>query len=91
MMKIVTHPASLILWAVFILTSCTGPDDSALREAFLDPPKMYRMNQNMHTIPLDESAEDSVLQWYLDNGDWVERVMDGSYRGERLGQSGDGI
>jgi hypothetical protein len=68
MMKIVTHPASLLLWAVFILTSCTGPDDSALREAFLDPPKMYRMNQNMHTIPLDESAEDSVLQWYLDNG-----------------------
>ena len=67
-MKIVTHPAILLLWAVFILTSCTGPDDSALREAFLDPPKMYRMNQNMHTIPLDESAEDSVLQWYLDNG-----------------------
>ncbi len=38
-----------------------------------------------------DSGMRRTVQWYLDNGDWVERVMDGSYRGERLGQSGDGI
>ncbi len=26
-----------------------------------------------------------TVQWYLDNSDWVQRVQDGSYRGERLG------
>ncbi len=26
-----------------------------------------------------------TVQWYLDNDDWVRRVMDGSYRGQRLG------
>ncbi len=26
-----------------------------------------------------------TVQWYLDNREWVQRAMDGSYRGERLG------
>ena len=26
-----------------------------------------------------------TVDWYLDHADWVARVMDGSYRGERLG------
>jgi dTDP-glucose 4,6-dehydratase len=26
-----------------------------------------------------------TIDWYLDNGGWVERVRDGSYQGERLG------
>ncbi len=26
-----------------------------------------------------------TLHWYLDNQDWVQRVMDGRYRGQRLG------
>lgn len=26
-----------------------------------------------------------TVQWYLDNQDWCDRVLDGSYRGERLG------
>ena len=26
-----------------------------------------------------------TANWYLDNREWVQRVMDGSYRGERLG------
>ena len=26
-----------------------------------------------------------TIQWYLDNQNWVERVMSGAYRGERLG------
>jgi dTDP-glucose 4,6-dehydratase len=36
-----------------------------------------------------ESGLRRTLQWYLDHRDWVTRVMDGSYRGERLG-SGEG-
>ena len=27
-----------------------------------------------------------TVDWYLANGDWVRRVLDGSYRMERLGQ-----
>jgi dTDP-glucose 4,6-dehydratase len=27
-----------------------------------------------------------TVQWYLDNKTWCQRVLDGSYRGERLGQ-----
>ncbi|HPB75393.1 MAG TPA: GDP-mannose 4,6-dehydratase, partial [Chromatiaceae bacterium] len=30
-----------------------------------------------------------TLQWYLDNRAWCRRVMDGSYRGQRLG-TGEG-
>ena len=28
---------------------------------------------------------EKTIDWYLDNGDWTHRVLDGSYRGERLG------
>jgi dTDP-glucose 4,6-dehydratase len=27
-----------------------------------------------------------TVDWYLDNQPWVQRVLDGSYRMERLGQ-----
>ena len=30
-----------------------------------------------------------TIQWYLDNLQWCRRVMDGSYRGERLGVMGE--
>ncbi|HEC15828.1 MAG TPA: dTDP-glucose 4,6-dehydratase [Sedimenticola sp.] len=33
-----------------------------------------------------DSGLRATVQWYLDNPAWCERVMDGSYRGERLGQ-----
>jgi len=33
-----------------------------------------------------ETGMRRTVQWYLDNNDWVARVMDGSYLGERLGQ-----
>lgn len=33
-----------------------------------------------------DSGLRSTVQWYLDNPAWCGRVMDGSYRGERLGQ-----
>jgi dTDP-glucose 4,6-dehydratase len=27
-----------------------------------------------------------TVDWYLGHGDWVQRVLDGSYRMQRLGQ-----
>lgn len=32
-----------------------------------------------------ETGLRKTVQWYLDNQEWSQRVMDGSYRGERLG------
>jgi len=32
-----------------------------------------------------ESGMEKTVQWYLDNTEWVQNVMDGSYMGERLG------
>ena len=32
-----------------------------------------------------ESGIRRTIQWYLDNESWANRVLDGSYRGERLG------
>ncbi|MBE9516087.1 MAG: dTDP-glucose 4,6-dehydratase [Proteobacteria bacterium] len=32
-----------------------------------------------------ESGIEKTVQWYLDNNEWCQHVMDGSYRGERLG------
>jgi len=34
-----------------------------------------------------ESGMRRTLVWYLENQDWCRRVMDGSYRGERLGSA----
>ncbi len=35
-----------------------------------------------------ESGLRKTVQWYLDNRGWWQRVLDGSYRGERLGAAG---
>jgi len=35
-----------------------------------------------------ETGLERTVAWYLDNPDWVGRVRDGSYQGERLGLSG---
>lgn len=35
-----------------------------------------------------ESGLRKTVRWYLDNAEWSQRVMDGSYRGERLGTGG---
>ena len=32
-----------------------------------------------------ESGIAKTVDWYLDNQPWCQRVLDGSYRGERLG------
>lgn len=34
-----------------------------------------------------KSGLEKTVQWYLDNQIWVERVKDGSYQGQRLGES----
>jgi dTDP-glucose 4,6-dehydratase len=36
-----------------------------------------------------ESGLEKTVRWYLDNQSWVNRVLDGSYRGERLGAKQD--
>ncbi len=33
-----------------------------------------------------ESGIKKTIQWYLDHQDWVDRVKDGSYQGQGLGQ-----
>jgi dTDP-glucose 4,6-dehydratase len=35
-----------------------------------------------------ESGLEKTVRWYLDNGEWCQRVLSGSYRGERLGLGG---
>jgi len=35
-----------------------------------------------------EQGLDRTIDWYLSNNDWVRRVRDGSYQGERLGLTG---
>lgn len=37
------------------------------------------------TVSFEEGIE-RTIQWYLDNQEWVQHVMDGSYRLERIGQ-----
>ena len=32
-----------------------------------------------------ESGMEKTIQWYLDNSEWCQHVLDGSYQGERLG------
>jgi dTDP-glucose 4,6-dehydratase len=34
-----------------------------------------------------DTALRTTVQWYLDNRGWIERVMSGAYRGERLGHT----
>jgi dTDP-glucose 4,6-dehydratase len=36
-----------------------------------------------------ESGIRKTVKWYLENKSWWERVLDGSYQGQRLGLSGD--
>ncbi len=46
-----------------------------------------KIKQDLGWLP-DETFETgirSTVQWYLDNCDWWQHVLDGSYRGERLG------
>ncbi len=58
----------LLLLSFVCFNSCVDQSDTVLRENFQDPPLDFRMNQNVHDIPLDEAGQDSLIQAYLDNG-----------------------
>ena len=46
-----------------------------------------KISQQLGWEPLEtfETGLRKTVQWYLQHQDWVDRVMDGSYLGERLG------
>jgi len=46
-----------------------------------------KMKRELGWRPLEtfESGLAKTIDWYIDHQPWVQRVMDGSYRGERLG------
>jgi len=46
----------------------------------------YKLKSELGWEPREgfESGLRRTLVWYLENQTWCERVMDGSYRGERL-------
>lgn len=45
------------------------------------------MKNDLGWEPLEtfESGIEKTIQWYLNNEGWWQRVLDGSYAGERLG------
>ena len=54
------------------------------RRYAIDASKIKR-ELGWHPSHTFESGLTRTVDWYLDNEAWVRRVMDGSYRGERLG------
>ena len=54
------------------------------RRYAIDASKIKR-ELGWRTTETFESGLAKTVDWYLDHADWVARVMDGSYRGERLG------
>ncbi|HEY3935334.1 MAG TPA: dTDP-glucose 4,6-dehydratase [Gemmatimonadales bacterium] len=53
----------------------------------IDPSRATR-ELDWHPRETFESGLRHTVQWYLDHRPWVERVMSGAYRGERLGTGG---
>ncbi|QIK38649.1 dTDP-glucose 4,6-dehydratase [Caldichromatium japonicum] len=49
-----------------------------------------KIRRELGWTPLEtfESGLARTVDWYLTNAEWCRRVMDGSYRGERLGMGG---
>ncbi|MCG7949041.1 MAG: dTDP-glucose 4,6-dehydratase [Candidatus Thiodiazotropha taylori] len=47
-----------------------------------------KLERELGWTPLEtfETGLRKTVQWYLENDHWCQRVLDGSYRGERLGQ-----
>ncbi|HDK38586.1 MAG TPA: NAD-dependent epimerase/dehydratase family protein, partial [Thiolapillus brandeum] len=46
-----------------------------------------KIERELGWVPLEtfETGMTKTVDWYLDNDHWCQRVLDGSYRGERLG------
>ncbi len=47
----------------------TGCDkNSSWRKDFVNPPLGFKMNQNIHNVPMDPAGQDSLIESYLQNG-----------------------
>jgi dTDP-glucose 4,6-dehydratase len=55
------------------------------RRYAIDASKLKRELGWMPTVDFEQGIARTV-DWYLDNADWVQHVLDGSYRMERIGQ-----
>jgi hypothetical protein len=62
------RPIRQFILLMACLISCADQADTFLRENFREPPLDFRMNQNIHEIPLEDAGQDSLIQAYLDNG-----------------------
>jgi dTDP-glucose 4,6-dehydratase len=51
-----------------------------------------KLQNELNWQPLEsfESGIKKTIQWYLDNQRWSDRVKDGSYQGQRLGENAEG-
>lgn len=84
--KVPEHPGDISAYADLIthVTDRPGHDQRYAIDA-------SKIDQDLGWVP-DETFETGLaktVQWYLDNGIWCEHVLDGSYRGERLGVIGE--
>jgi dTDP-glucose 4,6-dehydratase len=55
------------------------------RRYAIDPTKL-ETELDWRPMETFESGLRRTLHWYLEHGDWVQQVMDGSYLGQRLGR-----
>jgi dTDP-glucose 4,6-dehydratase len=48
-----------------------------------------KLRDELQWVPLEtfETGMERTIRWFLDRRDWWQAIMDGSYRGERLGQA----
>ena len=76
------HPAGVSRYAELI-THVTDRPGHDQRYA-IDASKIQR---ELGWVPEEtfETGLAKTVRWYLDNNEWCSRVLDGSYRGERLG------
>ena len=76
------HPAGISHYAELI-THVTDRPGHDQRYA-IDASKIQR---ELGWVPEEtfDTGLAKTVRWYLDNNDWCSRVLDGSYRGERLG------
>lgn len=84
--KVPQHPAAVESY-VSLITHVTDRPGHDQRYA-IDAGKIQR---ELGWVPQEtfESGLQKTVDWYLNNSEWCNRVLDGSYRGERLGVIGE--
>lgn len=58
-------------WIIGLLVAviiCGCNDNAELRKEFVNPPLSFRMNQNIHSVPMDSVGQDSLIESYYRNG-----------------------